>query len=101
MDNLYHLVWLILLVCVCYWLIFARKNALLTFVKTWFLFAYILALYAISYFHNQHLISFPEDNYLVFAVSIVFAKIFLMHQAPKEVIAENIVKLREELARDN
>lgn len=101
MDNLYHLVWLILLVCVCYWLIFARKNALLTFVKTWFLFAYILALYAISYFHNQHLISFPEDNYLVFAVSIVFAKIFLMHQARKEVIAENIVKLREELARDN
>lgn len=92
-ENLLHLVYLIILGCISYWLIFSRKNPFIAFGKTWFLTAYIISLYGISYAHSIHMLGFPEDNYIIFAVGIIFAKIFMMSQEPREIISKNIDRI--------
>lgn len=99
-DNLFHLLILTLICCIIYWLIFARTTPLLAFKKTWFMFAYIASLYGVSYAHTVHVIGFPQDNYAIFFVSMIFAKIFVMSQESTEVIAANIENLKLELAQD-
>ncbi len=96
-DNLFYLVLLILLCCCAYWLIFERANPLLAFKKSWYFTAYVIGLFAISYCHKEHLVAFPIDNYLVFGLSIIFTKIFLINQDSREGIAINIKKLKTEL----
>jgi hypothetical protein len=100
-DNLFYLFLLILLCCAAYWLIFARQQPLFAFKKSWFMTAYVATLYAISYGHSQHQISFPSDNLLVLLVSIIFVKIFLWGQESREVIASNIEKIKVELSQDS
>lgn len=99
-DNLLHLVYLILIGCIVYWLIFARKTPLLAFKKSWYLTAYIIALYSTSYAHEIHAIGFPQDNLIVLALSLVFTKIFLMNHEPKEIINKNIEKIKIELSQN-
>lgn len=99
-DNLFYLLILMLACCGCYWLIFARNNPLFAFKKSWFMTAYIIVLYAVSYSHKTHLVAFPYDNYIVFIASIIFAKIFMLSQEKKEIIANNIEKLKLELQND-
>jgi amino acid transporter len=96
-DNLFYLVLLILLCCGAYWLIFERAHPLLAFKKSWYFTAYVIGLFLISYYHKEHLINFPIDNYLVFGLSIIFTKIFLINQDTREGIAINIEKLKAEL----
>lgn len=99
-DNLLHLVYLIILGCISYWLIFARNTPLLAFKRTWFLTAYIISLYGISYAHSAHVIGFPQDNYIIFAVGIIFTKIFMLSQEKVETIAKNIDKMKLEILGD-
>lgn len=96
-DNLLYLLFLILICCVVYWLIFARNTPLFALKKSWFMTAYVAVLYGISYAHTINAIGFPQDNYIIFIVSVIFAKIFIMSQEPQEKIAANIEKLKLEL----
>ena len=99
-DNLLYLLGLIILCCIIYWLLFARNNIFLSFAKSWYMIAYIAVLYGISYGHSHHLINFPVDNGLVLVASIIFTKIFITAQESKNVIANNIDRLRLELQKD-
>ena len=96
-DNLLYLLVLILLCCCAYWLIFARTQPLLAFRKSWYMMAYVAALYAISYGHTVQVIAFPVDNILVFISSIIFTTIFLLNQESTLTIANNIDIIKLEL----
>lgn len=100
-DNLLHLLILILIACAVYLVMFSRHNPLAAFSKSWFLTAYIAALYGVSYARSIEAIPFPMDNLIIFGVSMVFATIFLLSQEKKDVIAKNIEKMQLEVANDN
>ena len=81
-------------------LIFSRNKISLVIRQSWFLVAYILVLYGISYAHQQAWISFPHDNILVFIFSLFFTKIFLLNQNNPAAIVENVSQLQEEISHD-
>ncbi|AEE87313.1 Amino acid transporter [Francisella cf. novicida Fx1] len=88
--NLLCLVILVALICLLYWFIFMRQCFASVFKQTWFVCAYIISLWAISYIHELDLVNFPYDNLLVAIVSIIFLKIFIISQADTKDIEENI-----------
>lgn len=95
--NLQCLVILVGLICLLYWFVFMRKNFYLMLKQTWFVMAYIICLWAISYIHELKLIAFPYDNLVVALISAVFLKIFVLTQAPTKDIQENIKGVMDEV----
>jgi amino acid transporter len=100
MNNLFYLVLLTLFCCIVYSLIFCSKNPLYPFQKSWFLLAYMITLYGISYARDTNLINFPYDNYILFGISLIFTKIFLWQQIDSSLIHANLQRLKHELEQE-
>lgn len=88
--NLLCLVILVALACLLYWFVFMRKHFIQVLKQTWFVCAYIICLWAISYIHELNLVTFPYDNLLIAIGSVIFLKIFIITQASTKDIEENI-----------
>lgn len=95
--NLFCLVILVAIICLLYWFVFMRSEFGLVFKQTWFVCAYMISLWAISYAHEIHLVAFPYDNLIVAIVSAVFLKLFVLTQAPINEIEENIKDVLQEV----
>ncbi|WP_150468180.1 APC family permease [Francisella sp. SYW-9] len=88
--NLLCLVILVLLACIFYWFVFMRYQFSELFKQTWFVCAYIICLWGVSFAHELKLIAFPYDNLVVAIIGIIFLKIFTFTQASTDIIQENM-----------
>ena len=95
--NLLCLVILVTVTCVFYWFVFMRSHFIEVFKQTWFVCAYIICLWGISYIHELKLVAFPYDNLVVTIVSALFLKVFIATQASIETIQGNIQGVMSEV----
>lgn len=89
-NNLMYLSILVVFVIAFYWFVFERKNFVKIFKQVWFVCAYIITLWLISFVHELGCVAFPYDNLIVALIGILFLRIFISHQAPINTIGDNL-----------
>lgn len=100
-SGLHNLVWLTILVSAIILAhnLFIDKNPakLLRAITTnFFVIAYLLAIVAVKYLHQNHLISFPLDNLLVAIIALISCKMFIAHKIHRDEINKNLKKIAAE-----
>lgn len=74
------------------------ENFKTTMAKNWYLIVYLASLTLVSFLRSKQLIPFPMDNLIIAAIGLVFCCIFTRNSLPFELLEENLVKTRKELA---
>lgn len=96
-ENLLNLVYLSLIVIAIYWLVFARNTPIAVIKHTWYLVAFLVALWGVSHGRATGVISFPMDNALVVIINLIACKIFLLNRDKVDSIEAKVKLLQVEI----